>query len=216
MESEILTPPQKAILALVAEEAFLGSFYLSGGTALAAYHLRHRTSDDLDFFTPDAPDILFLHAFSERIKQALEATAVSFQRLYDRNLFQFSTPTGELKVEFTRYPFPQFEVPSVIKSVRVDSLRDIAANKLMAMLDRFDPKDFVDLFFILQKFSLEALRRDAEIKFGITIDSLFLGSELVKARRIAALPQMLKPLTPEQVKDFFLAEAKKLSSFIFE
>lgn len=70
MESDILTPPQKAILGLVAEEIALGSFYLSGGTALTAYHLRHRTSDDLDFFTHDAPDLVFLHAFSERIKNS--------------------------------------------------------------------------------------------------------------------------------------------------
>ena len=216
MESEILTLHQKTVLALVVEEIALGDFYLSGGTALAAYHLYHRKSEDLDFFTQNAVDTLFLHAFGERIKQSLEAEKVFFQRIYDRNLFQFSTSSGELKVEFTRYPFPQFEKPAIVADVRVDSLRDIAANKLMAMLDRFDPKDFADLFFILQQFSLETLRRDAEAKFGIIIDPIFLGSELVKVRRIEVLPRMLKPLILEQVKNFFLTEAKKLSSKVLE
>jgi predicted nucleotidyltransferase component of viral defense system len=39
-------------------------------------------------------------------------------------------------------------------TVRVDSEYDIAANKLMALVDRFDPKDCVDLYFLLQKFLL--------------------------------------------------------------
>ncbi len=216
MEQGILTSEQKVVLNAVAQEQALGGFYLSGGTALAAYYLHHRVSNDLDFFTPDQPDVPFLRAFGERIKQTLSAKTVSFQRLYDRNLFQFSTSDGELKIEFTRYPFPQFEQPAIVDGIPVDSFRDVAANKLMAMLDRFDPKDFVDVFFILQNQTLDTLRKNAQTKFDITIEPLFLGSELVKARRISALPRMLKPLTIEELKDFFLTEAKKLSPSIFE
>lgn len=52
---EILTPLHKRVLdALFAEEAFAGAFYLTGGTALAAFYLKHRHSDDLDFFTNGA------------------------------------------------------------------------------------------------------------------------------------------------------------------
>jgi hypothetical protein len=41
--------------AVFAEEVFARSFYLTGGTALAAFYLFHRYSDDLDFFTNDQP-----------------------------------------------------------------------------------------------------------------------------------------------------------------
>src|SRR3989338_3892906 len=51
---DILTPLQRSVLdALLAEEAFASSFYLTGGTALAAFYLFHRYSDDLDLFTND-------------------------------------------------------------------------------------------------------------------------------------------------------------------
>ena len=49
-----------------------------------------------------------------------------------------------LKSEFTIYPFLNLNRSE--RRRKIDSLRDISANKLMALLDRFEPKDFVDLF----------------------------------------------------------------------
>lgn len=214
MGKEILTDPQKAALAFIAHEPRLSSFYLSEGTALAAYYLHHRVSDDLDFFTPEAPDIVFLHELGEQLKQRLKARAVNFQRLYDRNIFEFLGEFGVLKVEFTKYPFPQLEPPTIINEVRVDSFPDVSANKLMAMLDRFDPKDFADLFFIFKKRSLQTVWRDAEKKFDITIDPLFLGAELAKVRRVAGLPHMMQQLTVEELKAFFSDRARELKGSI--
>ena len=54
MEQTILTDIQRQVLTEVANEPFLRDFYLSGGTALSAYYLLHRISDDLDFFTTQA------------------------------------------------------------------------------------------------------------------------------------------------------------------
>jgi predicted nucleotidyltransferase component of viral defense system len=53
MANSFLTPLQRAFL-----RAFFGDpvgryFFLTGGTALAAFHLHHRLSDDLDLFTLD-------------------------------------------------------------------------------------------------------------------------------------------------------------------
>ncbi|TSC80294.1 MAG: Uncharacterized protein G01um101429_144 [Parcubacteria group bacterium Gr01-1014_29] len=129
MEQEILTDPQKAAISFIAHEQRLSSYYLSGGTALAAYYLYHRLSDDLDFFTPEAPDIVFLHEFGERLKQYLKAHTVHFQRLYDRNMFEFLGEFGALKIEFTKYPFPQLEAPTIINEVHIDSFSDVSANK---------------------------------------------------------------------------------------
>lgn len=214
MEQEILTDPQKAAISFIAHEQRLSSYYLSGGTALAAYYLYHRLSDDLDFFTPEAPDIVFLHEFGERLKQYLKAHTVHFQRLYDRNMFEFLGEFGALKIEFTKYPFPQLEAPTIINEVHIDSFSDVSANKLMAMLDRFDPKDFVDLFFIFQKRPLQTVWKDAEKKFDITIDALFLGAELAKARRIAGLPRMIQPVSIEELKAFFSDRARELKGSI--
>ena len=214
MEQKILTEQQTLVLDLVSKEPELQNFYLSGGTALAAFHLEHRFSDDLDFFTPDTVDIVFLRSFVETIQYELVATTTEFQRLHDRNLFTFMLPDNELKIEFTIYPFPQFENPSIRENIKIDSFRDIAANKLAALLDRFEPKDFADMYFILQKTSLEHVWHDTEKKFGMQIDPMFLGSELAKVRRIEALPRMIKPLTKEELRQFFTEEAKKLSPSI--
>ncbi len=93
----------------MAEEPKLADFYLTGGTALAAYYLHHRISDDLDFFSFNEPDIIFIHEFVNKLKVELAAETVRFEKLHDRNQFFFVLGEDELKVEFTKYPFEQLE-----------------------------------------------------------------------------------------------------------
>ena len=204
------------MLALAAAEPRLADFYLTGGTALAAYYLGHRVSDDLDFFAFAEPDRQFLHAFANTIQREIDAANARYERLHDRSMFFYQLPGGILKVEFARYPFRQLEPPMARPGIRVDSLRDIAANKLMAILERFEPKDFVDLYFVLQQRELDAIRKDAQQKFGHAIGDLFLGGELAKIGRLSALPRMLKPLTTEELKSFFSEQARRLSSGVLE
>lgn len=216
MPHKILTKDQQKVIRLIAAEPKMADFYLTGGTALAGFYLQHRLSDDLDFFTGTPPDPIFLHAFANKIQQVLDAESVRFDKIYDRNQFFFQLKNTELKLEFALYPFPQIIKPKIIGGIKVDSLRDIAANKLMAMLDRFDPKDFADLYFLLKKFGLEKIRRDAEKKFGAKIDNIFLGGELMKSQRIEALPKMIKPLAIKQLKDFFAKQATYLKNKILK
>ncbi len=216
MEQKVLNNRQKQVLLAVSREPGLADFYLTGGTALAAYYFQHRFSEDLDFFSFKEPDKFFLHGFTEKLKNLLKADSVRFERLYDRNQFFFRFGQEELKVEFAKYPFIQLGEPAVKDGIKVDSLKDIAANKLMAMLDRFDPKDFVDLFYLLRKFKINDVRKDVEKKFGIVVGDIFLGGELAKVRRIAALPKMFKPLTVEELKEFFAKQAKELEKSIIE
>ena len=215
MEKNILTPTQIKVIDLVSGEEKLNDFYLTGGTALAGYYLGHRFSDDLDFFIFNEPDRIFLHAFVEKIKSEISASTVRYERLYDRNQFFFNTGDTELKVEFTKFPFRQLEKSEVINSMRIDSLRDIAANKIMAMLDRFEPKDFVDLYFMLKTRDLSNVVKDSEIKFGKKIGEVFLGSELIKVRRIEAMPKMVIAVSIEELKVFFIGLAKSLAPAIF-
>ena len=85
-----LTPLQRAVLRqFFAREH---DFYLTGGAALAGYHLGHRTTDDLDLFTPD------LEAFI-RGRFVLETVAgevgASFQIRQDTPLFRRFVLTHE-------------------------------------------------------------------------------------------------------------------------
>ncbi len=216
MEQKTLTPLQKTIINKVAGEPKLADFYLTGGTALAAYYFHHRVSDDLDLFSFNDLDTFFIHEFVNKLKVELAAEAVRFEKLHDRNQFYFALDGEELKIEFTKYPFRQLENPKIEERLKVDSLRDIGANKLMAALERFDPKDFVDLYYLLKSTKLESIRKDAETKFGVKIGGIFLGGELAKVRRVEALPKMLKPLTIDELKNFFSQEIKKFSSEILK
>ncbi len=216
MEQTILTNAQKKVIAAVSQEPNLTAVYLSGGTALAAYYLNHRISDDLDFFYFEKIEKIFLHSFTENLKSLIGADVLRFERLYDRDQFFFKFGHEELKVEFSNYPFRQLEKTILMDGMQIDSLRDIAANKLMALLDRFDPKDFVDLYFIFKKFTLADVRDDVEKKFGIKIDDIFLGGELAKVKRIEALPKMIKKITIEGLKIFFAERAKELTPNLFE
>lgn len=216
MEQEVLTAAQKKALTAIGEEKELGAFYLTGGTALAAYYFQHRVSDDLDFFTPDDLKTDFLHEFAERFKTRLGARAMNFMRLYDRYQFTFALENEELKIEFVKYAFKQLEEPAARDGIRIDSLRDIAANKLMTLVERFDPKDFVDMYYLLQKYNLDSIRGDVEKKFGMTMDTIFLAGEFAKARRITALPHMIKPLAVEALKEFFGEQTLQLKPRIIE
>lgn len=216
MEQKTLTPAQKTIIQEIAKEPKLANFYLTDGTALAAYYLHHRVSDDLDFFSFNEPDTFFIHEFVNKLKVELAAEAVRFEKLHDRNQFYFALGAEELKVEFTKYPFRQLENPKSEEGLKIDSLRDIRVNKLMAILERFDPKDFVDLYYLLQSENLENIRKDTETKFGIKIGGIFLGGELAKVRRIEALPKMLKSLTIDELKNFFSQQIKNLSTEVLE
>lgn len=52
MRNKILTENQIAFLEQIKKSEFLAkNFYLTGGTALAAFYLHHRYSEDLDFFS---------------------------------------------------------------------------------------------------------------------------------------------------------------------
>lgn len=214
MGQALLTASQREVLALVAREPNLAHVYLTGGTALAAYYLYHRRSDDLDFFSRQVTDPVFLHDFMEQVRKRLKAQKVHFSRIYDRQ--QFLVPMGkrELKVEFVHYQFPQLSEPILRGGVRIDSLRDIAANKIMAILDRFEPKDFVDLYYLLQRFQLRKVRKDVARKFRTSVDPIVLGSAFANVRRIEALPKMRKHLTRTHLKEFFEQRAKELAPMV--
>lgn len=218
MEQEILKDWQKKVVDFIASSEKMGDFYLTGGTALAAFYLKHRLSDDLDFFSPDEVDQIFIHSIARDLKDLIGSSKMRFNHIYDRNQFFYKVDGGEeeYKIEFTKYPFKQLQPVKILKDLKIDSEFDIAVNKLLTIMDRFDPKDFVDLYFLLPKYSSDILKMGVEEKFGHKISFLSLGSDLSKARNIVALPKMIKPLTVDELKRFFSEEAKKLEPEVIE
>ena len=220
MEQSILTPAQKKVLELLGNHTILArQFYLSGGTALAEFYLKHRYSDDLDFFTDekDFPQ-LEIEQFARDVQITLGAASFEYRRLYDRRMFFFALGQEELKIEFTFYPFPHLENPTIHNSVAIDSLSDITAGKFMALMDRTEPKDFVDFYFLMRYKDITTLRIQelVEKKFGMHIDPVTVGSEFAKVRNISRLPRMIQPLTIEELKAFFSDRMRELKNVVLE
>jgi Nucleotidyl transferase AbiEii toxin, Type IV TA system len=143
------------VVAQAAEAAGNPSVRLEGGTALAAYFLGHRESEDLDFFSDFGFD---QRVFADAVIDAgasqqihFDRTAVgnpTFVRLIARD---GSDPASSgLKIDLAgQSPFRLAPLEETTEGIRIASYRDLAANKLHAASDRFEVRDFIDLHVIL-------------------------------------------------------------------
>ena len=218
MGKEILNQNQSELFLCLASSDWIKSFYLTGGTALAAYYLDHRYSEDLDFFSEKEIDIEGLTVSLEKLRSKLPVDKIDFQKSLNRNLYFFHFKNGVIvKTEFTYFPFTRIEKGIKDNLVEIDSLLDIAVNKVFTIFQNPRARDFIDLYFIIQKegWLFSDLVKKAHLKFDWPIDPLNLGSQLVKAKDLKDMPIMIKPLNNRGIERFFIEEAKKLAPQIF-
>lgn len=219
---KILNPEQEKFLDLIAKEKSLTKqFYLTGGTALAAFYLYHRKSEDLAFFSEKEFEPLIINSFLRKIKTKLGIKKIDFQQTFNRNMYflYLSSAKKPLKVEFNYYPFEQIERGEKIENLRIDSILDIAVNKAFTISQRPRCRDFIDIYFILKKypkFDFRDLLKKARAKFDWHIDYVNLGTRLLKVKNLKDYPIMLTDLDCQKVEGFFLQEAGKLKPRIFK
>lgn len=163
--SEQLSPLQADLL----REFFAREqrFVLTGGAALAGFHLRHRTSDDLDLFAKPPMDLVDGARTLQAAAAALGGSAESLRTYpeFQRWLVRRGAETTIVDLVIDRVP--DVDQPVTSGSVRVHSLREIAANKLCALVGRGEIRDLVDVRAILQRGSdLDVMLADAERKDG--------------------------------------------------
>ncbi len=214
---EILSPLQRQTLAAIGQTPLGRSFYLTGGTALAAFYLQHRYSVDLDFFTADPTAVARTPSMMVEIAQQL-GLEVTFTRTLDTFLECFlRSPDGErVEMDFaqdTPYRLEPTYVDDTLH-INIDNLTDIACNKLSALFDRAEPKDFVDVYFLCQQtFSFERLVELTRQKH-LGIDDYWLAVALRRVENIEFLPRMIKALAVAELKTFFLGRAGTLMDSI--
>ncbi len=208
-DNPILTGDQKSLLTHFRASPLLESFYLTGGTALSAFFLHHRLSEDLDFFSEESIGIEVVLAFTKSLPQVSE---VQYERKYDRKIFLLRYSSSRImKVEFTTYPFARLEKGPEVEKIQIDSLRDILTNKLMALTDRRDAKDNVDLYYAFKnhpQLDIEQLIAQTELKFGVKgIQHILRGRFLEQIPSIGTL-KMRETLDQEGLTQFFVQQAK--------
>lgn len=216
----ILSENQKKLLGLLsAEESICAHFYLTGGTALAEFYLHHRLSEDLDFFTEREFDPQDISVVLKKIQASAGITKVEYQQSFNRNLFFLHVGTDIIKTEFTYFPFTRLDQTKKIGSLSVDSLVDIATNKLFTIYQKPRSRDFIDLYLIIRHdpaLTLPVLIANARIKFDNHIDPIQLGAQYMKVKELKDYPHILEKLNESEWQDFFIGEAKKLSDRVFE
>ncbi len=144
----------------------LTDFFLVGGTALAL-QLGHRISIDLDFF-------------SVKPLKTNELIGV-LEKEYNAEIFQLTDnaivgKVKGVKIDFIAHQYPLLNELKMENDIRLSSLEDIAAMKLNAIKNRGSKKDFVDLYFLLQQFSLTEMLSLVNKKYSNNVDVLTLKS----------------------------------------
>ncbi|NCC71080.1 hypothetical protein EOM09_05860 [bacterium] len=193
------------------------NFYFSGGTALAEFYLQHRFSEDLDFFSLIEINPHEINLFLNSHKIEFSSPQIQFRQSFNRNLFFLTyTDNSKLKLEFTYYPFPQLEIPQQQDNLKIDSVFDIAVNKIFTLSQQARGRDYFDLYIIEQKysFSFEKLIKKAREKFDYPIDYLQLGINFNQVDHYLDDPILLKKINHEEISVFFKKEAQKLKNKI--
>jgi hypothetical protein len=210
---ELLTPLQRKLLQEIGKTPLGGEFFLTGGTALAALYLHHRYSVDLDLFTENPAAVAQVPPTMQEIASRL-GLEITFTRTLGTFLEAFVTsPDGErVEFDFARDSPYRLEPTRLDPELGlwVDNPTDIACNKLSALFDRAEPKDFVDVYFIAKEIlpfdRLVALAR----RKHVGMDDYWLAMALAQVEQVTVLPRMVKPVSVDELGEFFLARAKEL------
>ncbi len=210
---DILTPLQQFFLRQFGQSQLNEHFFLTGGTALSAFFLKHRYSEDLDFFTEEPGQIPQVLHILEQFAQSLSGK-IEVRRQFKTFLEIFlHGPEGEIiKCDFAQDS--PYRLQPIVRQddfgIMTDNALDISCNKLSALFDRAEAKDFVDVFFIDREFfPFTELLQNARQKH-VGLDNYWLAISLLKVNDLGVLPRLIKPVQREELKAFFLTQAQML------
>lgn len=144
---------------------------LTGGGALAGFHLGHRSTRDLDLFwhgqgeLDHSPDEVIRRFAAAGLQVTVERSAPAFRRL------RISDGQEVLLVDLVADPIATIEPPEAQdvegRQILVDTRHEILVNKLTTLLSRSELRDLVDLKALIEAGGdLERGIRDAPKKDG--------------------------------------------------
>ena len=211
LASRWLTPLQANFLERFFAAEVGQHFYLTGGTALAAFHLCHRVSVDLDLFTLDDLALREADVLIPQLAADVSCHLGAMRRTeHYREVFLEPTTGDALKIDLVRDFGPQYGEHIRVNQTIVDSIENIGANKVTAILGRTEPKDFVDLCFILRAgYDFDDLFAKAQTK-DLGLHPFYLAGSLREVRNFRRLPTTTPPLTLPELQHDMLALADRL------
>ena len=180
----------------------LNGFYLVGGTSLAL-QLGHRNSVDIDLFTQTD--------FEDNEIIALLKTRYKTEEIFRRKNTIIAL-VDNVKTDFIKHDYPFILPPITREGITYLSKEDIAAMKLHAIIQSGKRlKDFIDIYFLLQHFSMNQLIEFFVKKYSYT-------NPLIALKAVTYFddidenidpPKLLQPLPLQVIKKRILQAAQK-------
>lgn len=201
LQTQTVSPELLELIRNLMSDEFFNNFELVGGTSLAL-QIGHRNSIDIDLFGNQS---INQEIFIDKLQEFgnVEVSQNSKNILI--------TSINSIKVDFVNYKYPLIKEFTLIEGIRLASKEDIAAMKLNAILGRGSRKDFIDLYFLLNYFSLKEMINFYNEKY--TDGSVFLLYKSLTYFGEAdaqPLPKMHKDFNWESCKQRIIEEVIKL------
>lgn len=175
---------------LMAEPIF-ASLRLVGGTALALQY-GHRNSIDLDFFGQLEDD-------AEEVKAILRKHGKLSVIKESRNIKIYLL--NNIKVDFVNYNYSWIDAPVVEEQIKLASPKDIAAMKINAIEGRGTKKDFIDIYFLLQHYTLHEILTFYQQKYPEnSIFRALMSLSYFEDAETQIMPVMYVPISWDEIK----------------
>jgi hypothetical protein len=205
MHPKVLSTETWRLVRRLTAAGLLEGWILGGGTGLAL-QLGHRRSEDLDLFREAGFDV-------DRLIAGLST--------HGRLEIQSRAPgTLHARLAGVRLSFLQAQAPLLFpgtpyRGLLVADARDIAVMKVVAIGGRGSRKDFIDLYaFLRTGGSLESVLQLVRRRFtGVDYNEYHLLKSLVffEDAETEPMPDLLREVTWEEVKEALIAEVRRLS-----
>lgn len=192
--------------------------YMAGGTALAL-QLGHRTSLDFDFYTKQHLETeIVLKDFQQDIP------GVKIERIAKDTLI---LDADGISVSLFYYPYELIRSLVPLRSlipfdgIKLASVEDVAAMKMVAVSMRGKRRDFIDVYYLLQKFSLGEIINFTIEKYPsyqpmVILKGLIYFKDAQEEDFSRGIKIFDKELTWEKVKKNIFEEVEKYQSAILE
>jgi hypothetical protein len=148
LHTETIDQPTLELLKKLQNKEYLNGFFLVGGTALALLY-GHRKSNDIYLFSDFSFDVGYL----------LEKLSADFQfRLFFSAENTIKGSINGIQIDIIAHRYPLIGSPVVVKGISILAVEDIVAMKLNAIaVSGQRVKDFIDIYYLLEEFSLADL-----------------------------------------------------------
>lgn len=189
------------LLKSLMQPPFPDDFYLVGGTSLAL-QIGHRESIDLDLFTSAALDTDSLIRYAEELGEV---------EVVKRTKAIMTIFVNSVKVDFVNLRYPLIDDLLIEDGIRFATPKDIAAMKIAAITGRGAKKDFIDLYFLLQQFSMEEILDFYQQKYDDhTLFLTYKSLNYFEDADAQEMPVMFQPVEWETIKTTINSEVKRM------